>query len=270
MIKKMSMTAYHKADGLSKSMMDYLKISPAHFKYNRENPTEETESMLLGSLFHTMVLEPKKFDKEYAIAPECDRRTSAGKQIYQEFMDKNSGKKIITQKQFDTVSNWVDAIKKHPVASKLITGRGKNEVSIFWTDDGTGEICKARLDRIKNDTIIDLKTTVSAQQDDFERSAHKLGYHRQAYWFSEAYEQEFGTDPKFVIIAVEKTAPFNVVVYKYEKFAIEVGGKECRELLKIYHHCKQTNNWYGYDGENNDVQPLTLPNYIILKNMEEI
>lgn len=272
MIKKMSNKEYHTAEGLSKSMMDKINKSPAHFKYSQDNPEEQTESMLLGSLLHTLILEPRLLKKEYAVLPFIDRRTTAGKVAYAEFIELNKNKTVITEEQLQMVSKWADAIKKHPKAKLLLKPKtGQNEVSIFWKDKLTGETCKARLDRIVDDYIIDLKTAISTQPDDFARKAYELGYHRQAYWFSEAFEQEFGKKPEgFLFISVEKTPPYNVVVYAATEFFIEVGAIDSRKLLNTYHECKETNNWFGYDGANYDVQDLNLPNYVISKYMEEI
>lgn len=272
MIKKMSNKQYHASSGLSKSMMDKLKISPAHFKYLQDNPEEQTEAMLVGSLLHTLVLEPKLFDKEYAVLPVLDRRTSAGKQAYAEFVEQNQGKNIVTQEQLELANTWAKAIKQHVKAKEFLKPKtGKNEVSIFWTDKETGELCKARPDRIFDDYIIDLKTAVSSQQDAFQRKAYDLGYYRQAAWFMEAFRQEFAKEPKgFIIIAVEKSAPYNVVVYQFDQFAIEIGDKENRQLLNTYHECKELGDWYGYDGPEPTVQSLGLPNYVIARNMEEL
>ncbi|MGN1200888.1 MAG: PD-(D/E)XK nuclease-like domain-containing protein [Candidatus Caccovivens sp.] len=271
MIKKLSIKKYHEAEGLSKSMMDKLARSPAHLKAYMEEPEKETEAMILGSLFHTLVLEPKKLDKEFAILPELDRRTTAGKLEYAYFCEANEGKTIITREQFEQAMKWVDAVRNNPEAKKWLTGKGKNEVSIFWKDERTGEICKARPDRIKDGYIIDLKTAVSAQQDDFQRKAYDLGYYRQDAWFREAYRQEFKTEAQgFLFIVVEKTAPFSVMIYQFDTFAIEIAEIENRRLLDTYHKCKETGNWYGYDGEKPEIQTLGLPNYVIAKNMEEL
>ena len=178
----------------------------------------------------------------------------------------NEDKTIITKAQFDQVMKWVEAVRKHPAASELLSGKGQNEISIFWTDKETGEICKARPDRIKDGYIIDLKTAVSAQPDDFCKKAYDLNYHIQAAWFSEGYEQEFREKSKgFIFIAVEKTAPYNVVVYYADDFMLEVGAYEADKYLKTYHKCKTTKNWYGYDGEDQAPQELGLPNYAVAK-----
>lgn len=272
MIKKMSNKQYHAAEGLSKSMMDKINKSPAHFKYSQDNPEDQTEAMLLGSLLHTLVLEPKLLKKEYAVMPAIDRRTNAGKAAYAEFLELNVGKTVITEEQLEQASKWADAIKNHPRVKVLMRPKtGQNEISIFWNDKQTGELCKARLDRVVDDYIIDIKTASSAQPDDFQRKAYELGYHRQAYWFCEAFEQEFGRQPAgFLFITVEKTPPYNVVVYAATEFFIEVGGIDSRKLLNTYHECKKTNNWFGYDGANQVVQDLSLPNYVISKYMEEV
>lgn len=275
MIKQMSIKEYHNADGLSKSMMDYLTKSPAHLKYATENREErQNDNLTMGSLLHTILLEPQKFKQEYIIMPNnVDRRTKQGKEIYENLIANGQGKEIISQEQFELANIWASKILEHPKASEYFKRHAKNEVSIFWTDKNTGELCKARPDKIilEDDCIVDLKTAVSAQQDDFQRKAFEFGYHRQAYWFAEAYKQQYGRDLKeFVFIVVEKTPPYNVVVYVASEFFIEVGGIECRDLLNKYHKCKQTNNWYGYDGVEQYRQILELPNYVITKYMEEI
>lgn len=274
MIKQMSIKEYHGADGLSKSMMDYLKKSPAHLHYEMQLDEEKSnDNFIMGSLLHTLLLEPNKFDENYIIMPAIDRRTKQGKEMYEEFLENCGERQIISQEQYDLANIWADRILQHPKAKEYFPKKSINEVSIFWTDKKTGELCKARPDKIilEDDCIVDLKTAVSAQQDDFQRKAFDLGYHRQAYWFAEAYKQEYGRELKdFIFITVEKTPPYNVVVYVASEFFIEIGGIECRELLNKYHECKQLGNWYGYDGMQQDIQMLELPNYVITKYMEEI
>lgn len=270
MAKRMTIKEYHKADGLSKTMMDQLAKSPAHLKSYMEEEQKETEAMILGQVFHTLVLEPNKFEKEFAIAPEVDKRTVQGKLEYGYFCQANEDKTIITRSQFDQVMKWVDAVRKHPVAKKLLSGKGENEVSIFWVDEETGEVCKARPDRIKDGYIIDLKTAVSAQPDEFQKNAYRLGYHRQAAWFEDAYRHTLGEPKGFKFIVVEKTAPYCVMVYIADDFSKEIAAIENRKLLNTYHECKESGNWYGYDGKDHKEQMLGLQNYVIAKNMEEL
>ena len=80
---------YHSGEGVSKSDLDLLHTCPAKYRYRKDNPDDnETPAMLFGSMVHKLILEPEDFEREYAVAPECDRRTKAGKAIFDEFAAK--------------------------------------------------------------------------------------------------------------------------------------------------------------------------------------
>lgn len=69
------------------SDLDLINRSPAYYRYVKENPKEQTLAMLLGSVFHKLVPEPETFTAEYAVCPAVDRRTKAGKEVYQAFVN---------------------------------------------------------------------------------------------------------------------------------------------------------------------------------------
>lgn len=59
---------YHAAPAASKSDLDKIARSPAHYRAYKENPPEQTKAMALGTAFHTLVLEPEKFSGDYCLA----------------------------------------------------------------------------------------------------------------------------------------------------------------------------------------------------------
>lgn len=61
---------YHGGPGASKSFLDLVHRSPMHAKYAREhaNDNEPTAAQALGTAFHTLLLEPDVFAKEYCLA----------------------------------------------------------------------------------------------------------------------------------------------------------------------------------------------------------
>lgn len=61
---------YHALDAISKSDLDKINRSPAHYKYAKENPTPPTPAMERGTAVHMAVLEPELFARSYA--PEFD------------------------------------------------------------------------------------------------------------------------------------------------------------------------------------------------------
>ncbi|EDW2054854.1 exodeoxyribonuclease VIII [Salmonella enterica subsp. enterica] len=65
-------SAYHAADGISSSMLKDARISLMYFygRYVAGTIKRETsDAFTMGSLVHTLVLEPAKFDEEYAVFP---------------------------------------------------------------------------------------------------------------------------------------------------------------------------------------------------------
>ncbi|EPJ7090467.1 RecE family exodeoxyribonuclease [Citrobacter amalonaticus] len=63
---------YHAANGISSTMVKDARVSLMYFHSRHIDKTisrESTEALSFGSLVHTLVLEPEKFDDEFAIFP---------------------------------------------------------------------------------------------------------------------------------------------------------------------------------------------------------
>lgn len=270
-IKDLPYNEYAKMDGLSNSMLSKLAVSPAYYKYYIENPHQKTEALIFGSLLHGLVLEPDNFERDFIVRPNLDRRTKLGKELAEQFDLACGDKQVVTQEQFDLACFLKEKLLSHEIANKLLTGKGDNEISLFWEDEKTGIACKGKLDRIKNNIIIDLKTTASAGVEEFGRSAYKYGYHRQCYWYSNGFKQCYGKEPTgFIFIAIEKEPPYDIVVYGTTEIFKQVGEIEAIKLLETYKDCLTTNNWYGKEGEKPKVIPLDLPQSILNKYVDEL
>lgn len=123
---------YHSGPGISKSALDQIARSPAHYMAYKAAPHEPTPAMLLGSVFHAAVLEPGEFDARYCVAPEgIDRRTKVGKEAWAEFEYEANGKEIIKPDIMCTVRGMAQSVAAHPLARSLVTG-GTAEQSIYW------------------------------------------------------------------------------------------------------------------------------------------
>lgn len=255
---------YHNGDGVSKSDLDLLHSCPAKYRYRKDNPDDnETPAMLFGSMVHKLILEPEDFGNEFAVAPECDRRTKAGKAIFDEFAAKSGGRKVVAASDYEIGKAMRDAVMAHPKAAKLLTG-GETETSYYWIDERTGILCKSRPDKVNLGYIIDLKTTEDASRDGFARSVLNFRYHVQAAWYLKGYEEAMGIAPEgFIFIAVEKKPPYAVAIYVVNDITIELGEKEAAADLDIYAACAQSGKWYGYGGENDEVMTIDLPDWAI-------
>lgn len=267
-IKDLSNKDYHAAEGISKSNLDKIEISPAHFLESQEHEQPQTDAMVFGTLFHTTILEPEKLETEFAIEPKVNKRTNEGKAILEQFYNENQDKTIVSQEQMQLAQILKQNIMAHPIANKLLSGNGENEQSMFWVDKETGVLCKIRPDRIKNNIIIDLKTTTCAKPGVFDKKAFEYGYHKQAYLYKEGYEQVLGKKPDgFVFIAIEKEPPFAVCVFEASEEFTKIGELEAKANLKTYKQCVETNTWNGYE---NIIHSLEVPAWIKNKHLEEL
>jgi hypothetical protein len=248
--------------GWSKSSLDKATRSIAHYLYSKENP-EQTESLTFGAAFHCAILEPEKFESEYVVAPECDRRTTIGKKIWADFVFENSGKSIIKAAEMESITAMREMIAAHPVASELLKC-GSPEVSYFWKDQGTGLNCKCRADFVCNDnwnTVVDLKTTDNASIEEFQRSVGKYRYHVQAAYYLDGISLvEEKKHTNFLIIAVEKNPPYCVAVYDMIQTLDAGRAAYERDLETVESYVKANGDcWIGYP---QNIQTIKLPAYL--------
>ena len=250
---------YRENEAISRSELSVLlKETPMHFKYRKENPKEDTPALAFGHAAHKYILEKELFSLEFAVAPVCDRRTKAGKETYEAFLQESAGKEVISAEDYETIKAMAQAVDEDPFARAFLTG--ECEQSFFWTDAETGEACKVRPDCIAlvngKRYIVDYKTTNSCADGAFEKSVRQFGYKFQTGMYREGVFQNTFEEYGFAFVAQEKTAPYACRVYVCnEDFMIE-GYEQFKKALNLYHWCKVNNCWYGYEGSETLVSEL--------------
>lgn len=255
---------YHSGEGISKSGLDLIHRSPLHYWSRYLDPEREEEepskALRLGSAIHGAALEPEKFGEEFAVAPKCDRRTKAGKASYADFVLDSAGKTVLTADEGELVRRVAESVRAHPTAAFLL-GEGRPELSAFWRDEKTGELCRCRPDWAREGLLIDLKTTQDAGYHGFRRSAWQFRYHVQAAFYLDGWAAA-GNEPaqSFVFIAVEKTPPFAVAVYYASEDMVRLGREEYRADLDLYAACRKADQWPGYP---TDIQQLDPPAWAV-------
>lgn len=248
---------------LSKSRLDLINKAPALYKRKYiDGVTEqvETPALTLGKALHCRVLEPQEFGRRYTIAPNIDRRTKEGKQLWENFMQEADGLTILTREQDDAIERMNAAIYSHPAARYLLQQEGDSELMVNWTDEVSGIPCRGIFDRLTVGNIaIDLKTTDDASPKGFARSCHKYRYHVQAAFYTDGHLQATGEPLEgFFFIAVEKSEPHLVAVYYLNADDIQRGREQYRDDINKFTACLAADEWQGYgDG----VQELTLFNH---------
>ena len=250
---------YRENEAISRSELAVLlKETPLHFKYRMDHPKEDTPALAFGRAAHKYILEKELFSLEFAVAPICDRRTKAGKEIYEAFLQESAGKEVITAEDYETIKAMAQAVDEDPFARAFLTG--ECEQSFFWVDKETGEKCKVRPDCITTyegkKYIVDYKTTDSCADGAFERSVRNYGYKFQSGMYREGVFQNTFEEYGFVFVAQEKKAPYACRVYVCnEDFMIE-GFEQFKKAINLYHWCKTNECWYGYEGSESLVSEL--------------
>ena len=252
----MTSEEYHRLPGISRSHLVTFKKSP--FKYYHQylsddkQKKEATRDMILGSAFHTIVLEPKLFREEYAMEPRAVKLKDVGKEEYKEYKEmcaflETTSKTILTYKEYETLIAMKLALFIHEEACSMISGIVEKpliESSYFWQDEDTGLICKARPDILFSNMIVDLKTTRDASTRQYQKDMCDGMYHVQAAMIREGVKKNGGQDINHAFnICVEKTFPYEIGIKIISENALEAGHREYKQLLRQMKECIDTNNW---------------------------
>lgn len=254
---------YHAGPGVSSTMIRQITRpgGPARLHYEMATPQVDTAAFVVGKAAHSLVLGAVA---PVACAPKVDRRTKAGKAAYAEFEAGLTGDTIVLKPaDYDTVMGMAEAVLANPDARALLETEGKPEQSVYWYDDATGLLCKARPDYLPTPDsgdvfeFVDYKTTTDASPHGFQRALAQYGYDQAAAWYAEGLrEAGYHDRARMVFIAQEKTPPFLVAVYPFDHTTLldSDGTPLLHQVnhagLKAYQRCLQRDEWPGYDTTN--------------------
>ena len=275
---------YHEGPGLSSSSAKTLIMkSGLHYwdsKLNPDQPEREPRKqgdkldvLDFGSAYHTITLEPDKFEQEYIKAAKLPKgmtlRHKKGREYMEEFAKDNADKIIINEEDMHNLTNMADRVRKHPKASRILElGKGVIESSFFGIDDETGALVKIRPDYLRKDMYIaDLKSTACASNEEFARSVYKYGYHISAAMYLDVFKSITGCDfeGKFIFVAQEKVRPYAIANFVISDEAIDLGREQYRKAVNLFAKYTEqygTDPWPGYP---DDIQAVDLPAYAYRK-----
>ena len=255
---------YRSHPAISRSELFLLTESPEKFKYYKEHPQPPTPALAFGQLLHAMALQPELVSRDFAVAPNVDRRTKQGKADYAAFLEAVGDKTIVDLEMVKLAAEMCDALKENNFVQKLFAG--EKEKPFFWVDEMTGEECKCRADVItklgEKRVIVDLKSAENGDTESFMRAAIKYGYDLQAAMYSEGVKQSTGEDHIFVFVVIEKKPPYAINILRADEMFLRRGYDLFRELIGTYHYCKTNDDWFGYMGQENMVNSLGLPRWL--------
>lgn len=248
---------YHAYPAASKSGLDLIDRSPAHYRYRE--PREATRAMEIGTAIHTALLEPDRFAAEYVLLRNIsDRRASEYKQATKE----HPSECVLVSHEADHVAGMQESVYANERAADVLRLTGYRELSAFATDPDTGELIKCRFDILTDSGIaVDLKKTRDARPEKFSRSVYDYRYHVQDAFYRHVYRTITGQElAEFLILAVEENMPHISQVYRLDDEAVAEGERQWRRNLAEYSEAKKSGNWRGYVIES---ELLSLPTWVM-------
>jgi hypothetical protein len=265
---------YDQIRGLNWSVLRRFKKSAAHARAEQLAPPEPSDDMDFGNAFHTLVLEPAKFDERYVIVPEDApaRRSKVDKEWWAVFEEENKGRERVKPVELAELRRMRDGLYANPRAAELLTDpRALREVVVVWdwidtsVPGGYSVRCKGRIDLVSRwqgvSIVADVKTARDAGTWSFGKDLDTYDYAGQIVWYRDGLQsvrpmQGGERIPYFLV--VEKEEPFCGVVYELGQASREAGRAMALRLMARYVEAERSGLWPGYpDGV------LELPSYAL-------
>lgn len=249
---------YKATRGHNWSKVKAMADSALAYKYGLDHDREDTPALALGRAVHTLVFEPDNFGSEYAIFGGAVRK---GKE-WDAFAADNEGRTIFKQNEIEQAREMAAAVRANPLVKPYLTGAVYEKV-VTWTDPATGLQCKAKLDYARESDLViaDLKTTTSIAPRRFAADIAKFKYHGQMGHYGNGVRHGLGWTPtRVLLIAVEKSAPYDVAVYEMDDAGKECGKELAATLLERIKWCEERNVWPGaqFDWDTRTLTETTL------------
>lgn len=236
--------------------------TPALFHYEREHGRPDKRTFDFGNAAHMVLLGVGPT----ITAVDADNwLTKAAKQQRDEI--RAEGGVPILAAEMAVVVEMADAIRRHPIASKLLEpGSGEPEASAFAQDPDTGVWLRCRYDWLRQPgesgrlLLVDFKTANSADEESFSKAAASYGYAIQDAFYSKiARLLGLADDVAFLFVVIEKTPPYLVNVIQLDVTARAIGALLTCRAIDTYRACTESGEWPGYPPE---VNLVSLPPWV--------
>ncbi len=199
-------------------------------------PDEESAALNFGRAAHCLMLGEPTFAEEFVVSPYDDFRTKEAR----EWRD-GQERTIVRAEQMPQIEAMAKAVRASPSAARAFQN-GRPEVSLFWQDEATGIMLKARPDWLPDDPVTgytqEYKTARSAAPRLIASQAFQLGYDMQAALCLDGIAAVTGKKPLGIAHVVqEKEPPYIAQLYLFGPDQIEIGRRRYRKALRIFAAC---------------------------------
>jgi len=220
------------------SQLGYIKKGWEYYDMMKRGGMIDSPALRFGNLVHTLILEPKEFQRKFVVINPEDRpepnKSMASKlnKAWKIKMEEREGI-VIGMDQYNLALNLRDKLSRIDEV-KAILDNSEKEVPKCWIDFNTMRKCKGKADIVVDggDMLVDIKTT-SKPISEFRKSAYRYNYHRQAAFYLDGFGAK-----EFVFIVVETQEPYQVGIFRCTENFIDQGRQEYISLLEMLNQPK--------------------------------
>lgn len=201
-----------------------------------EKPEKKVNhNFVFGSLVHALILEPHLVEEEFAVW--SGRKDT---EAFKEFKKEHKGKDIVTNTAWGNGQFILQSAKESPYYKYVQDG----EAEKTFCGKLHGMPLKARADYIKDDYILDIKTTSMDISDTYniQRACANYGYALSAALYLDMFRKKAPELKRFLFWFINKQSGNSVLVEASDEF-IALGRKQCKEAAAIYKEAIKTGNW---------------------------
>lgn len=235
------------------SLLKTMEASPAHYLEATQHEQDDSlasrlgafasdrkAAFRIGSAIHAMLTDGKVLVYD----GRRDPRVKAW-QDFQAEAEANGVAEILIASEMVTVRGVVDAIRAREDAMRLLFDGTTIEKRIDWT--WMGKAVRSTPDARTKSYTVDLKSARTSDPELFKRQNRQLFYHAQAELYARAMEEAGeGRPADAFVIAVEKTRPHPVTIFRFTDEMLELGAKLNRKWMERLLQCEQANSWPAY------------------------
>jgi hypothetical protein len=245
MIRGMSSEEYHADPRPSWSTVKLAMLDcPLAAKVRSETQSEPTPAMQLGSLVHTLTLEPETFDRLYHVTEATRRGTKAWKADEDEAGDRT----LIKSSEYLEAQALAELLRGAAADAGITIDPEWVELSCYSSRPGTPARARPDLLDPKTGLVWDVKTTRSLRPQAFMRQCLNLGYYGQIVNNAEILSDVLDTEIKpGGIIAVQTGFPRHAIALPFGEDALAVGGHQYAEAWRIWLDCEAADHWPAYE-----------------------
>lgn len=257
---------------MSRSALCEFNICPARWLAGvKDDGTTSTE---WGSLMDCLVLEPEKFTTRYIVAPanypceptKKDPRTEkpwSRNATYCKDWEESQAPRIVLKASEEESAFFAKKrlIDNDGIYNLLATSQTQVLVEADYVDGATGfnVPIKCLIDLVPNKasgfskSLVDFKTSRSAQPREWSRMVFQHNYHIQAALYLDAYVAATGEDRiEFRHIVQENFSPYQSARRIVSQEYLELGRATYKAALERYCRCLESGHWPDYDDESRE------------------